>query len=91
MLDEVDDDFRLMIYKLHDESSSYGRMQQPDAFRKVGGATVNINYANDAINRVLRPLGIPDSNNMVSQFYRFWGRQKKQNQNEAIKNNFKIH
>lgn len=75
MLDEVDDDFRITIFKMKAAKAPNGEFQrpyEPDAYRMLGRGTVDNDYATQAINRVLRPLGLPDSEEMVNRFYRYW-------------------
>ena len=74
VLDEVEDDFRLTIYKLKPDvgGGSYGQQPHaPGASRMVGRATVSEDYAMEAINRVLTPLGLPESNDVANRFFRY--------------------
>lgn len=78
VLDEVEDDFRLTIFKMKPEhqkammGGAYARNQQPfDAFRMMGRGTVPLDHAAQALNRVLRPLGLPDQDDMVNRFHRY--------------------
>ena len=76
VLDEVEDDFRLTIYKMNGVQksvggNSYALQPQLDAYSMLGRGTVGGDYAAQALDRVLRPLGLPDADAMVSRFPRY--------------------
>ena len=73
MLDEVEDDFRLTIYKMNGAQGAKGYAPDPrfDAYSMLGRGTVRGEYAAQALDRVLRPLGLPDTDDMVSRFPRY--------------------
>jgi len=66
VLDDVDDDFRLTIFKMKPSQGTDGgdyinhqHHEPPDAYRLMGRGTVSNDYANQALSRVLRPIGLP--------------------------------
>ena len=76
VLDEVEDDFRLTIFKMKPEqkplvSRSYAPATHFDAYSMLGRGTVAGDYAAQALDRVLRPLGLPDQDDMVGRFHRY--------------------
>lgn len=78
LLDEVEDDFRLTIFKMKPDgqrnltNNNYNvRNPQFSAFRMMGRGTVGNDYAAQALDRVLRPLGLPDTEDMVNRFQRY--------------------